>query len=86
MTKKPLSGIAPIKKGGEGASTQVFPAWGRETASAVDRVLSYAEQMRLSFHYTTSCLSYHVCPIRPCGAPSPRGEGCDIFWEETDVG
>ena len=22
-------------------------------------------------------LSYHVCPIRPCGAPSPRGEGCD---------
>ena len=22
-------------------------------------------------------LSYHVCPIRPFGAPSPRGEGCD---------
>ena len=22
-------------------------------------------------------LSYHVCPIRPCGAPSPRGEGYD---------
>ena len=20
-------------------------------------------------------LSYHVCPIRPFGAPSPRGEG-----------
>ena len=23
------------------------------------------------------CLSYRLCPIRPCGAPSPRGEGCD---------
>ena len=22
-------------------------------------------------------LSYHVCPICPCGAPSPRGEGYD---------
>ena len=24
-----------------------------------------------------SYLSYHSHPIRPCGAPSPRGEGCD---------
>ncbi len=23
------------------------------------------------------CLSYRLYPIRPCGAPSPRGEGCD---------
>ena len=23
------------------------------------------------------CLSCRLCPIRPCGAPSPRGEGCD---------
>ena len=23
------------------------------------------------------CLSYRPCPIRPYGAPSPRGEGCD---------
>ena len=23
------------------------------------------------------CLSYRLCPIRPCGAPSPRGESCD---------
>ncbi len=29
------------------------------------------------FPCTTSCLSYHSHPIRPCGAPSPRGEGCD---------
>ena len=24
-----------------------------------------------------SCLSCHSHPIRPCGAPSPHGEGCD---------
>ena len=41
------------------------------------RVLSQAAQMRLSFPYTTICLSYHSHPIRPCGAPSPRGEGYD---------
>ena len=23
------------------------------------------------------CLSYRLCPIRPCGAPSPRGEDRD---------
>ena len=41
------------------------------------RVLSQAAQMRRAFSYTTNCLSYHSHPIRPCGAPSPRGEGCD---------
>ena len=41
------------------------------------RVLSQAAQMHLSFPYTTSCLSCHSHPIRPCGAPFPRGEGCD---------
>ena len=40
-------------------------------------MLSQAAQMRLSFPYTTICLSYHSHPIRPCGAPSPRGEDCD---------
>ena len=29
------------------------------------------------FPCTTICLSYHSHPIRPFGAPSPRGEGCD---------
>ena len=29
------------------------------------------------FPCTISCLSCHSHPIRPCGAPSPRGEGCD---------
>ena len=40
-------------------------------------MLSQAAQMRLSFPCTTIYLSYHSHPIRPCGAPSPRGEGCD---------
>ena len=30
--------------------------------------------MRPSVFHT---MSAYVCPIRPCGAPSPRGEGCD---------
>ena len=38
------------------------------------RVLSYATQMHLSFPYTAFCLSYHSHPIRPCGAPFPRGK------------
>ena len=70
-------GHSPIKKDCEAATIQAFPAWGRGTASAVDRVLSLAAQMRLPFPYTAFYLSYHVCPIRPCGAPSPRGEGYD---------
>ena len=70
----PLSGIAPIKKGGEAAAIQAFPTWGRGTGA---RVLSQAAQMRLSFPCTTICLSYHSHPIRPCGAPSPGGEGYD---------
>ena len=41
------------------------------------QVLLQAAQMRLSFPYATICLSYHSHSIRPCGAPSPRGEGCD---------
>ena len=79
MTKKPLSGIASIKKAAKPLPYKPSPhgEGGRGTASAVDRVLSQAAQMRLSFPCTTNYLSYHVCPIRPCGAPSPRGEGGD---------
>ena len=40
-------------------------------------MLSYAAQMRRAFPCTTIYLSYHSHPIRPRGAPSPRGEGCD---------
>ena len=63
------------KRGGKAATIQAFPAWGKGTASAMDRVLSLAVQMHLSFSCTTNCLSYHSHPIRPCRAPSPRGEG-----------
>ena len=38
-------------------------------------MLSYAAQMRRAFPCTTIYLSYHSHPIRPRGAPSPRGEG-----------
>ena len=54
-----------------------LPRMGKGFRVSGARVLSYAEQMRRAFTYTTSCLSYHGCPIRPYGAPSPRGEGCD---------
>ena len=40
-------------------------------------MLSQAAQMRRAFPCTTIYLSYHSHPIRPRGAPSPRGEGCD---------
>ena len=77
MIKKPLSGIAPIKKAAKPLPYKPSPHGEGGTASAVDRVLSLAAQMRLSFPCTTNCLSYNSHPIRPCGAPSPRGEGCD---------
>ena len=31
------------------------------------------------------CLSYRLCPIRPFGAPSPRGEGCDTRIASSKV-
>ena len=54
-----------------------LPRMGKGDRVSGARVLSLAAQMHLSFPCTTIGLSYHVCPIRPCGAPSPRGEGCD---------
>ena len=54
-----------------------LPRMGKVDRVSGARVLSYAEQMRRAFPYTTSCLSYHSHPIRPCGTPSPTGEGCD---------
>ena len=44
-----------------------LPRMGKGDRVSGARVLSLAAQMRLSFHYTTIYLSYHVCPIRPCG-------------------
>ena len=52
-----------------------LPRMGDRVSDA--RVLSQAAQIRHSFSYTTFCLSYHVCPICPCGAPSPGGECYD---------
>ena len=54
-----------------------LPRMGKGDRVSGARMLSQATQMRLSFSCTTNCLSYHSHPIRPCGAPSPRGEGCD---------
>ena len=54
-----------------------LPRTGKGDRVSGSRVLSLAAQMRRAFPCTTSCLSYRQCPIRPYGAPSPRGEGCD---------
>ena len=54
-----------------------LPRTGKGDRVSGSRVLSLAAQMRRAFPCTTSCLSYHSHPIRPFGAPSPRGEGCD---------
>ena len=76
MTKILLSGITQSKRRRSRLHTSL-PRMGKGDRVSGARVLSYAAQMRLSFPYTTNCLSYHSHPIRPCGAPSPRGEGCD---------
>ena len=77
MTKKPLSGIAPIKKAakappykpsphGEGGPRQRWIGCFRKQhkCAALSPVLPIY-------------FSCHSHPIRPFGAPSPRGEGCD---------
>ena len=77
MTKKPLSGIAPIKKAakpppskpsphGEGGPRQQWIGCFRKQhkCAALSPVLPIY-------------FSCHSHPIRPFGAPSPRGEGCD---------
>ena len=48
-----------------------FPAWGRGTAQRRSGALVYC---RLETIVSPS-LSCRQCPIRPFGAPSPRGEG-----------
>ena len=73
----PLPGIAPIKKRRRSRYHTSLPRVGKGDRVSGARVLSLDTQMRLSFHYTTIYLSYHSHPIRPCGAASPRGEGCD---------
>ena len=65
---------SPNKKKRQSRYHTSLPRIGKGDRVIGARVLSYAEQMRLSFSCTTNCLSCHSHPIRPCGAPSPRGE------------
>ena len=54
-------------------SFRCLPHWGRRTASAVDRVLSYIVDLRRSFP-----LVFHAARTLSgslCSPPSPRGEG-----------
>ena len=57
------------------SSFRSLPHWGRGTASAVDRVLSYIVDLRrispLIFHTARTLSGSLRSP------PSPRGEGCD---------
>ena len=76
MTKIPLSSIAQSKR--RQSRYQIsLPRMRKGDRVSGTRVLSLAAQMRPSFSYTTIGLSCRLCPIRPCGAPSPVGEGCD---------
>ena len=61
---------SPLIKGmtGDWETLQAFPAWGRGTASAVDRVLSLAAQMRPLF-----LLYYHLSFIPCLPYPPLRG-------------
>ena len=68
---------SPNKKKRQSRYHTSLPRIGKGDRVSGARVLSYAEQMRLSFSCTTNCLSCHSHPIRPCGASSPRGGGCD---------
>ena len=86
MTKKPLSGIAPIKKAakappykpsphGEGGPRQRWIGCFRMQ----HKCASLSPILPSVFH-TMSALS---APVRPCGVPSPRGEGCDTGLPST---
>ena len=65
----PLPGIAPIKKGSEAATSTLNLEPNESKAKRANP--------RSDRKPYLGCLSYHSHPIRPCGAPSPRGEGCD---------
>ena len=86
MTKKPLSGIAPIKKAakappykpsphGEGGPRQRWIGCFR-----IQHKCASLSPILPSVFHTMSALS---APVRPCGVPSPRGEGCDTGLPST---
>ena len=63
------SGHRPNKKGGKAATSTLNL---EPNESKAKRTNPRSDQKTYP-----SCLSYHSHPIRPCGAPSSRGEGCD---------
>ena len=67
--KNKTGGHRPNKKGGEAATSTLNP---EPNESKVKRT-----NPRSDWEPYLIYLSYHSHPIRPCGAPSPRGEGCD---------
>ena len=67
--KDKTGGHRPHKKGGEAATSTLNP---EPNESKVKRT-----NPRSDWEPYLIYLSYHSHPIRPCGAPSPRGEGCD---------
>ena len=77
VTKKPLSGIAPIKKAAKPLPYEPSPHG--EGGPRQRWIGCFRKQRKCAslFPVLPICLSYHSHPIRPCGAPSLRGEGCD---------
>ena len=73
----PLPGIAPIKKGGEAASLPLNLEPNESKVKRTNHVNDCFLPLISSFLSSSHSLSYRLCPIRPFGAPSPRGEGCD---------
>ena len=67
--KNETGGHRPNKKSGEAATS---PLNLEPNENKVKRT-----NPRSDWEPYLSCLSCHSHPIRPCGAPSPRGEGCD---------
>ena len=46
-------------------------------AATIPMTIHAAPSYAAHFSAFLICLSCRLCPILPCGAPSPRGEGCD---------
>ena len=59
---------------GDQETLQAFPAWGRGTASAALGCFRMQHKCAALFPVLPIYLSCHVCPIRPCGAPTLEGK------------
>ena len=77
MTKKPLSGIASIKKAAKPLPYKPSPHGEGGPRQRWIGCFRMQHKCASLFPVLPIYLSYHSHPIRPCGAPSPRGEGCD---------